>query len=202
MAKEAISDWSDVKKVAARGFKDAVEAQSLASILERSNRPTVVGGLNSQGAGRAATLLVHAMIARLVLFATRDIAPSRKKSDLTFDALYRFLNRYDFSEYLPVPEDAADVRLALELFSEYKNDPIAKKLVHYRNKFVAHIAIPEMDAPIFHELFDCVDRASLIWEKLANGTGVFTMLVSDQVKAYEESADKLWSPWEQRQAND
>lgn len=188
---KTINDWSTVKSIASSGYQHAVEPMALVCIIERSNRPTVIRGLNNDGAGRAVKLLINAVISRLVLFATRDVLPVRS-GDLTFGAVERFLKTYDYSK--DAYED--DVRLALKLFDEYRQAPATKSLIHFRNKNVAHIAAPQEEPPIYNDLFDCVNLAAQYWEKLANGVGAFTMPISYQVEAYVECSEKLWSRWE------
>lgn len=187
-----IDSWASLKEASARGYKDAIEASSLAGVIQRGNCPLVFSGLQSSNAGKAAELLVIAGIARLVLFATRDLSPVRS-SDLSFGAVEKFLSRHDFANE---SFDAAILNEALSIFSAYKNDVTTKKLKTYRDKFIAHPSGTSQELPNYNELFACVKTTVDIWEKLAIGIGVFSMPVSNHAEAFINSGEIFWSKWE------
>lgn len=188
-------DWKLVQNVASRAYLDAIDAMACIEILERGNHLAVTKGINEAGAGRAATLIKHALFNR-ILFITMRAYDTVRKGDHHLKVAFNKLAGSNLIEKTGEREQR-DIVSAQSLWDNALNDPKLAKLRHYRNKHAAHLSQPDpnIDTPIVIELFQFARLTASIAEKLANGAGVFTMTLQNQIDAYEDSADAFWSHW-------
>ena len=89
-------------------------------------------------------------------------------------------------------QSPTDVAEAQRLWNRCRADPRKKRIVHYRDKYVAHYGQPELSEPQFRELFGFARATVSAIEKLAHGTGGVRVSHRSQLKDRKASAKKFW----------
>lgn len=186
--------WETVRAVASRAYSDAIDAMACIEILERGNHLAITKDLNDARAWRAAKIIKHALLDRILFISMRAIDPIRKPGDRHLRVAFELLTDPAVVAYALVE---AEIVEAQALWADALSDPRPAKLRHYRNKHAAHISTPDpsVETPIIIELFGFARRTASIAEKLAYATGAMAISLHAQLEAYEESADAFWSRW-------
>lgn len=195
---KAIRDWNGLRGAAVDGYSDGILCLALIEIVERSNRPSVIGPLNEKDAGRAALFLIQSALYRLHLTVIRAYAPVRR-GDRHLSAAIDFLCVPGRLAEVEDPDSAAHLGDAVQKFQALANDKRLPPLKHMRDKLMAHWADvdPSISTPRYDELFGFARETSAVWEHLAMGTRSIMVPIANQIDAYRESADAFWSAWEQ-----
>lgn len=192
-----VGDWNTLRHAASQGYADAIICLASIEIIERSNRPEVIGPLNEADAGRAVRILADAAFFRVQIFLTRAFAPVRR-GDYHLRAAMDFLRAPGRLDEVTPVEDRPRYERAIALFHEAEADPALKLLSHMRHKSMAHLAIPDPSVPLpkYDELFAFARRCAEIWQELSYAARVVMIDIDHQIDAYRESADALWGKWE------
>jgi hypothetical protein len=189
----AVENWDTLKKVAARGFTDAIECLAMVDVLERMNAPAVIAGANDDGFGKTMTLYHNALWFKLQHFVVRAYLEPMRNDDRHLRAAMVFLREPDV---LPVGDPDARHRLesALLRFDLALADARLERLTHMRHKQLAHLAeYSSPSPPTYVDLFEFGRLTSVIWEDLAYGCGVATVSLEAQMPSHRRSAELFCS---------
>jgi len=89
-------------------------------------------------------------------------------------------------------ESPTDLAEARRRWNRCRADPRRKRIVDYRDKYVAHYGSPQSAPPQYRELFGFARATASALEKLAHGTGVVRVSHESQLQARKASAKKFW----------
>ena len=89
-------------------------------------------------------------------------------------------------------QSPTDVAEAQRLWNRCRADPRRKRIVDYRDKYVAHYGSPQSAPPQYRELFGFGRATASALEKLAHGTGGVRVSHRSQLKDRKASAKKFW----------
>lgn len=186
-----------VREIAGRGYEDAIELLACIEILEAGNDPQVTGVFTTQPVMWAAKMVRVALFSRVLLLAMRPFDQIWKGDQhlaVAFELLEDPEVRAAVAQGGSSPADLED---AIRLYDVARADPRLKTLRYTRNKELAHLSErdPNISRPLNHETFAFARDVGLISEKLASGTGVASVELRHQLKAYTEGSRAFWAPW-------
>lgn len=186
----AVKDWETLKKVAARGYFDAIECLAIIDLLDRTNAPAVIATTNAENFGRAMKLFHNALWFKLQHTIVRAYLPPKSDDDRHLRAAMVFLNEPGSIAAAVDMEARERLVIALKRFDLAVADYRLKNLTHMRHKQLAHLAeYSSASPPTYVDLFEFGRLTAEIWEDLAHGTGVVNVSLEAQMPAYRRSAE-------------
>lgn len=194
-----ISDWNTLRALAIQGYNDGIVCLATILTIERyMTRRDVTSQLWITGADKAADVLVQGAFFRLHLLISRAFAKIRKNSgDLHLRVAMNFLAEEGRLDDVSDPSQRGQLARVLAQYQALDNDPRLKRILHMRNKLLAHWAKrdPSIELPDAFELFAFARETANVWENLAAGSGGMLSPMEDQVEEYRKSAEVFWSAW-------
>lgn len=185
-----------IKPIAKGGVSDALEILQLIALLKTQNNNGSNKSLNSAGAGRAAMATRNAFIAQLTLLVARAYAKPRA-GDLNVRRAFELLAKDSrICAELATQGLAGKLKHAEDTWLLCRDDIRLGPILHFRNKFTAHIAEPDKEIPLpkYKELFSFASETTKVIQALANAVGI-TDNLSDWNDELTNSAAAFWKPW-------
>ncbi len=186
-----------LKPIAKSGFSDALEILQIIALLRAQNSNGVNKALNKVGAGRAAMAARNAFIAQLTLLVARAYAKTRT-GDLNIRKAFELIAKdHRVSAELAKRGLAGQLKHAEDMWLLCRDDSRLNPILHFRNKYTAHIAEPDVDIPLpkYEELFSFAIETTKVMQALANGTGAKSDKLPDWNDELTATANKFWKPW-------
>jgi hypothetical protein len=174
---------------------DALEILVLIEAMETQNSGEVNETLSDAGAAQAGIVIRNSMIAWLVILVARAYAKARP-GDLHLQ------RGFDLLKDIPVRTEFDGMRLGAAIaeaeryWSKCTGDHRLPHLLHFRDKFTAHIGKPkDVPIPVYKDLFAVARATVTAMEKFARATGVADVPVREQIDA-KPAAEAFWRPWQ------
>ncbi|WP_145925961.1 hypothetical protein [Shinella sp. HZN7] len=193
-----IIDWSTFRELARQGHRDGVIClTTIASINQYFLSREIASQLMLTGADKAADVLFQGACVRLHLIVSRAFATTKNNGDRHLRVAINFLVKDRRLDEEPNPVLRKHLIEAVEQFQALEGDPRLKRIVHMRNKLLAHWATydPSIGLPDLFEIFAVAREATKIWENLAIGSGADLPHMVEEEEAHRKSADVFWSAW-------
>jgi len=184
-------DVQSIREIAKRAFWDGVEILTVIEVLETGNQTRVQESFNKSGTRFAADIIKRALLVHLIFLVTRghggkQVWPGDRDAQAVFEHLKK---NPAIAKKMESPPDLAE---AQRLWNRCRADSRKKRIVHYRDKYVAHYGQPELSPPQFRELFGFARATASALEKLAHGTGVINVSHRSQLQDRKASAERFW----------
>jgi AbiU2 len=196
--------WSkaalDVKEIAAWHFLEAIEIGALIEILEASNTPEVVRGIQSSNASHVRPVLVRSLFGSVLLKVVRAYAPNPRPGDRHLRVAFDLLKDSAVRDEVAARGDAAALTAAAQRWNACCGDHRLKTLQHIRDKDLAHLGEKTKANPLIRDLFGFARTTAGVVESLAKGTGAVTLDLQSQTDVWRERAKEFWEPWAKQQA--
>jgi len=198
-----LSPADEVLSIAKASFSDAARIHQLIEILEAQNRDGVNRSLSAAGAGRAADVAKNAFVADLVLLVERAYSRPRA-GDGHIGRAFQLLQTPEILENCERICDAALLRGCIDMWAALNTAENHRKVKHFRDKFTAHIGLPDPDIPLptFGKLFSFAKETASLLSKFA----ITTRQSSASIEAFDGksrlSAEAFWKPWRVTPAGD
>jgi hypothetical protein len=186
-----------IKPIAKNAFSDALEILQLIALLKAQNSNGVNKSMSEAGAGRAAMATRNAFIAQLTLLVARAYAKPRT-GDLNVRKAFDLLTKDPrISAKLSKRGLAGRLKSAENMWLLCRDDVRLSPILHFRNKYTAHIAEPdsEISLPRYEDLFSFAIETTKVMQALANGTGAKNDELSDWDDELAGTASEFWKPW-------
>src|SRR5262249_32541504 len=147
-----------------------LEILAVIELLKSGNRRRVQETFNKSGTRFAADIVKRALLVHLIFLVTRSHGGNQVwPGDRDARAVFEHLKKNPaIAGKMQSPTDVAE---AQRLWNRCRADPRKKRIVHYRDKYVAHYGQPELSEPQFRDLFGFARATASAIEKLAHGTG-------------------------------
>jgi hypothetical protein len=188
-----------VKQISAFGFTEAIDLMACLAVLREGNSLVMPRALEAANAALAATIVQKALLQRVLITVERAFAPvNRPKSDRHARVAFKHLLEPEIFDEVAKVGSRQQLEQACANWRNYDADPRREKLKHYRDKVVAHAAVPERPPPFVDELRNYAMGTADLLARLARGTGVVGLDLGAQMTAYDESAKAFWSVWRDR----
>ena len=184
-------DVQSIRDISERAFWDGLEILAVIELLEIGNQRRVQHSLNKSGRRLAADIIKNALVVHLTFSLTRahgggKVWPGDRDARAVFEQLKR---NPAIANKMESPTDLAEAR---RRWNRCRADPRRKRIVDYRDKYVAHYGSPQSAPPQYRELFGFARATASALEKLAHGTGVVRVSHESQLQARKASAKKFW----------
>lgn len=192
------NDAETVREIAGLGYGgDALEILVLIEIMETQNSGDINANLSDAGAAQAGIVVRNSLLTSLLIIVARAYAnarPGDKHLQRAFDLLKDQKVRDEFYGRAR----GASLADAEAHWLKCKSDHRLGALVHFRDKFTAHIGTPKnIPLPKFKDVFAVAHDTVVAMEKLARATGIANVPVYDQIDA-KPTAEAFWRPWGKR----
>ncbi len=153
--------------------------------------------LEQSGATNAARFVRAAVVHRLLLLVERSFDRVTRPGDRHAAVAIHLLSDPSIFEAVASTGDREQLEYAVRLWTQLNDDPRRTSLRHFRDKFIAHRAVPNpKKGPAYlNELHAFASTTSLMWGRLALGTGASLDDINDLSAADVESARAFWKPW-------
>jgi len=187
-----------VRKIAELALGDAIEITVLTALIRQQNTSGVNNQLSVAGAGRAASAVKNALIARLVTLIARAYAEP-KHGDLHLRAVVPLLKnnvtRQIFTTRDGVKEKVAEFEAH---FAKCHGDHRQARIIHFRHKYTAHLGEPEdIATPAYTDIFAFGALTAECMELFALATGVAVKPISSDPTVVS-CAEEFWKPWKEK----
>src|SRR5216684_974418 len=185
-----------LRKIAELALSDAVEITLLIGLIQGQNTGGVNKQLNDAGAGRAATVLRNALIARLVILIARAYAKP-KHGDLHLRVAACSLE--DNTTRLIFASGNGAERLAAfdRLYAKCRGDHRLPPIKEFRDKYTAHLGEPKgIQEATYRDLFAFGAETTKAMELLALATGIAIKPINTEPDLVS-SPEAFWAPWKQ-----
>ena len=184
-------DVQSIRAISKRAFWDGLEILAVIQLLEVGNQRRVQESLNKSSTRFAADIIKRALVVHLTFLITRayggkQVCPGDRDARAVFEQLKR---NPAIANGMQSPTDLAE---AQRLWDKCRGDHRRERIVHYRDKYVAHYGEPQSAPPQYRELFGFARATASALEKLAHGTGVVCVSHESQLQARKASAEKFW----------
>ena len=184
-------DVQSIRDISERAFWDGLEILAVIQLLEIGNQRRVQESLNKSGTRFAADIIKRALVVHLTFLITRayggkQVCPGDRDARAVFEQLKRnpaIANRM---------QSRTDLAEARRRWNRCLADHRRERIVHYRDKYVAHYGTPQSFPPQYREVFGFARATASALEKLAHGTGVIGVSHRSQLQARKDSAKKFW----------
>jgi hypothetical protein len=158
--------------------------------METQNSNGVNERVSDAGAAQAGIVVRNSLITRLVLLVSRCYAKTRE-GDLHLQRGFDLLEKPGVHADLALRSYA--IKTAKRTWQKCKADNRLQEVVHFRDKFTAHLGQPKnIPKPAYQDLFGFALETVTCIEKLAVAAGVANTKVEDQVNAKDSA---IWRPW-------
>ncbi|MDB5091807.1 MAG: hypothetical protein JWR09_5801 [Mucilaginibacter sp.] len=184
-----------VYEISEAGFGDAIEIRQIVRLLELHD-DTVRTNLDDNDAGMASSFVRNSLLARLVLLVSRAYARS-KDTDLHIRRAICLLRDDAVRDEIETWGPPGSLANALVLWSRLRSDHRLPLIVHFRDKFTAHLGQPDpsISLPQNRQVFDFAMETSNMMSALAIATGAKPEGVDTWDGEIEQAAAAFWSPW-------
>jgi hypothetical protein len=184
-------DVQSIRDISERAFWDGLEILAVIQLLKSGNRRRVQESFNKSGTRLAADIIKRALLVHLTFLVTRahgggKVWPGDRDARAVFEQLKR---NPAIANKMQSPTDLAEAR---RRWNRCRAAPRRKRIVDYRDKYVAHYGNPQSAPPQFRELFGFARATASALEKLAHGTGVINVSHFSQLQARKASAKNFW----------
>jgi hypothetical protein len=192
-----VRDWAKLQESAKAGFTDGVQLLEMYDFIERGNEPKVLKGLQRMRASGAGLVIRRACLAHMIMLVTRAFGPVGRKDDLHLRAAVEFIRHKTPAALTSQPEQQRHLQDVVVLFDREASDAGLALLDHMRHKEIAHWAdYGAKSKPTYHHLFNLARAAASIWERLAWGTGILGLTMTNQTQASKDQGKNFWARWE------
>jgi hypothetical protein len=184
-----MTTFTEVQRIAADGFTDAIDALSVIETLEAGNTLAAVAVVNTAHTDAVAQCIYRALWSRLVLIVTRAYAAARpgdQHAQCAFDLLKDPTLRQDVEK----AGDAAALAEAIALWGKCRGDHKLNSIRAFRDKQIGHWGQMRVQAPIINDLFAFSRATASALERLAQGAGVVTLSLDSQLIGYRHAPGK------------
>ena len=184
-------DVQSIRAISKRAFWDGLEILAVIHLLEVGNQRRVQESLNKSSTRFAADIIKRALVVHLTFMITRayggkQVCPGDCDARAVFEQLKR---NPAIAKGMHDPTDLAE---AQRLWNKCWGDQRRKRIVDYRDKYVAHYGEPQSAPPQYRELCGFARATASALEKLAHGTGEVRVSHESQLQARNASAEKFW----------
>jgi hypothetical protein len=186
-----------VYEISDAAFGDAIEIREIIELLQRKNDEVIRSNLRENDAGLASSIVQNALLTRLVLLVSRAFAKPRQ-TDLHIGRAFLLLQDEAVLAEIETRVPFLPVTDVMALWLKLKSDHRLPIIVHFRDKFTAHLGQPHPDIslPEYQQLFDFAREASNLMSALAMATGARSENVDTWDGEAKQSAEAFWSPWD------
>jgi hypothetical protein len=184
-------DVQSIRDISERAFWDGLEILAVIQLLKIGNQKRVQQSLDKSSTRLAADIIKNALIVHLTILLTRthggkQVWPGDRDARAVFEQLKK---NPAIANKMQSPTDLAE---AQRRWNKCQGDHRRKRIVDYRDKYVAHYGKPQSAPPQYRELFGFARATASALEKLAHGTGVIGVSHRSQLQARKASAKKFW----------
>lgn len=185
-----------VYEISDQGFGDAIEIRQIVQLLQIQNSQQVRESLEENDAETAALIVRNSLLTRLVLLISRAFSDSRD-SDLHIGRAIALLKDGAVRAEIETRGPPGSVTHALEIWTRLKGDHRLWSILHFRDKYTAHLGNPKphISLPEYQQKFDFAREASNLMSVLAIATGAKTEGIDTWDDELHLSASSFWSPW-------
>lgn len=188
-----MKDWTILREVAERGYRDALECLAIMELYQLGDQPDTFAKANSTEAAWSFKRISTALISHLQLMTVRAYGNVTRQDDRHLRAAIEFLETKQPSDN-SLALDQGRLQQAMDLFAIASKDSRLERLKTMRDKHVAHAAryIYGPHSPTYTDLFEITRVTVDIWEHLAFGAGVASIPLADKMQDALASARAYW----------
>jgi AbiU2 len=181
-----------LREIASGAFGDAIDILLIIATLEASNTPAVVDRINAANTAPVALCIDRALWSRLVLIVTRAYADARS-GDRHAQQAFELLKDTAVRSEIEKTGNSALLDEAIALWAQCRGDHRRERIGHFRDKQIAHLGQLTRPPPIIDDILVMSRKTATALERLAQGAGVVTLSLDNQLKVHQAAVDRFWS---------